>query len=360
MACGSAMKRRVRSEVESYRMMLLNAWPGIRVRRYVPSAAVILSLSWSLTFLLFISTRTSADSTQASGRAVVLGGGGPVGEAWESGVILGLHDKGIDLSRADLIIGTSAGAIVGARLAGKMATVEFIQAALEPADAPPPGQPVSAAPSGPPPDLSFLADKLHEMAGGKGDPQSIRAEIGRWATQVHPVVSESDFVASYKRRFPKREWPTHAYECVSVDASDGSIRVWNESSGLSLADAVASSCALPGVFAPVAIDGRRYMDGGVRSVTNADLARGCKTAVTLAPTAGLSDPLAKDFTAHLDNELRALRDSGCEVELITPDAASLKAFGPSIGDERHRAPPFDAGRLEGQAKATSIAKLWNH
>jgi NTE family protein len=339
-------------------MMLLNAPPGIRARRYVLSAAVIVSLS-SASLMYFV-LRTSADSNGGSMRALVLGGGGPVGEAWESGVILGLHDKGLDLSSADVILGTSAGAIVGARVAGKMATVEFIQAALAPADAPPPGQPMRAASSGPRPDFSFLADKLQEMATGKGHPQSIRAEIGRWAIEAHPVVTESDFVASYERRFPKRGWPAHAYECVSVDAGDGSIRVWNESSGVALAEAVASSCALPGVFAPVAIDGHSYMDGGVRSATNADLARGCKTAVILAPTAGLTDPLAKAFTAHLDDELRALRDGGCEVELIAPDAASLKAFGPSIGDERHRARPLDAGRLEGQTRATSIGKLWNH
>ncbi len=314
----------------------------------------------SFTSLLVVVTRTAADNSVGSSRALVLGGGGPVGEAWESGVILGLHDKDIDLSRADLIIGTSAGAIVGARLASKMATVNFIRAALAPADAPAPGQPAHAAPSAARPDFSFLATKLREMATGKGDHQAIRAEIGRWAIGVHAIVSESDFVASYERRFPNREWPSRAYECVSVDAGDGSIRVWNESSGVALAEAVASSCALPGLFAPVAIEGHRYMDGGVRSVTNADLARGCKTALILAPTAALSDPLAKGFTAHLDDEVKALRDSGCEVELIAPDAASLKAFGPSVGDEHHRAPALDAGRLEGQAIANSIAKLWQH
>jgi NTE family protein len=309
---------------------------------------------------MLIVRRTSAAANARRDHALVLGGGGPVGEAWESGVILGLRDKGIDLSNADLILGTSAGAIVGARLAARIPTVEFTRAALAPADAPLPGQPTHAAPAGPPPDLSFLADKLQEMATRRGYLQSIGAEIGRWAIEVHPVISESDFVASYKRRFPKMEWPTHPYECVAVNAGDGSYRVWNESSGVALADAVASSCALPGVFAPVSIDGHRYMDGGVRSVTNADLARGCRIAVILAPTVGLSDPLAKDFTAHLDDELKTLHDSGCEVELIAPDAASLKAFGPSIGDERHRAAPLEAGRREGQAKAASIGKLWNH
>ena len=339
-------------------MMIPNTSPGTHARRHRSSVVVIVCSSILFISILLVVMRTSADNNHRLGRALVLGGGGPVGEAWESGVILGLRDKGIDLSSADLILGTSAGAIVGARMAGRMAIAEFMHAALTPADAPLAGQP-TAAPSGPPPDLSFLADKLQEMATPKGYQQSIGAEIGRWAIGVRPVLSESDFVANYERRFPKREWPSHAYECVTVDAGDGSERAWKESSRVALAYAVASSCALPGVFAPVEIDGHRYMDGGVRSATNADLARGCKMAVILAPTAGLADRLAKDFTAHLDGELKALRDGGCNVALITPDAASLKAFGPSIGDERHRAAPLEAGRREGQAKASSIGKLWN-
>jgi len=291
-------------------------------------------------------------------RALILGGGGPVGEAWESGVIAGLMEHGIDLSRADRIIGTSAGAIVGARLASRMSSADFINAALAPADGPPRGRP-DEKPSSPPPDLSFMAGKLEEMGTAIGSQQSIRAEIGEWAQKVRPVVSEAQFVASYQRRFPEQKWPGRAYECISVDSADGSLRAWNVSSGVPLAPAVASSCALPGVFAPVKIDGHRYMDGGVRSVINADLARGCKTAVVLAPTVGLDDPLAKSFTRPLSAELQILRASGCKVELIAPDSASLKAFGASIGDEDHRTPPLNAGRIEGRDKAGEIAKLWN-
>ncbi len=312
--------------------------------------------------LILVCARTvdsgSEPKDRAPNRALILGGGGPVGEAWESGVIAGLMENGVDLSRADLIIGTSAGAIVGARLASRMPLSNFINAALAPSDGSSPGQHDRTS-SGPPPDLSFLAAKLQEMGAGKALQQLIRAEIGEWAQKVHPVVSEAQFVATYQRRFPEKEWPGPAYECVTIDAADGSLRLWNGSSGVPLAFAVASSCALPGVFAPVTINGHRYMDGGVRSVTNADLASGCKKAVVLAPTMGLDDPLAKSFTRPLSAELRTLRDSGCKVELIVPDAASLKSFGASIGDENHRPPPVSAGRLEGRYLAGEIAKLWS-
>jgi NTE family protein len=333
-------------------MISLNAPLRIWVTKSVSSAILILGS------LLLVSAQTAAGTSETKERAVILGGGGPVGEAWESGVLAGLREKGIDLSHADLILGTSAGAIVGARLARRMAPPDFTNAALAPSDGPPPGQrPGQTSPS-PPPDLSFLAGKLQEMGIGNGSQQSIRAEIGEWAQKVRPVVSESQFVASYHRRFPESEWPSPAYECISVEAADGSMHVWNESSGVPLAVAVASSCALPGFFAPVMINGHRYMDGGVRSVTNADLARGCKKALVLAPTIGLNDTLAKRFTHPLSAELRTLRDSGCKVVVIGPDAASIKAFGSSIGDENHRALAVDAGRTEGRNKSGEIAKLW--
>jgi NTE family protein len=336
-------------------MRLLSDSLGIR-------ATTSISVAVALLAPFFVCARTFAGSSETGNRplnrALILGGGGPAGEAWESGVIVALAEKGIDLSRADLILGTSAGAIVGARLASRMPASDFINAALVPADAPPPGQPVPMS-AGPPLDLSFLATKLKEMGTAKVSQQSIRAEIGQWAQKVHPVISEAQFVASYQQRFPKTHWPGPAYGCVAVDAADGAVRVWNASSNVPLALAIASSCALPGIFAPVTINGHRFMDGGVRSVTNADLARGCKKAIVLAPTMGMADPIAKSFTQYLIGELEILRASGCQVELIAPDAASLKAFGASIGDERHRAPPLEAGRVEGRDKAGEVATIWN-
>jgi NTE family protein len=339
-------------------MTLLTAALTIVARKLSPRAALTLA---ALVSIGASTARGAGDlkDRRPLNRVLILGGGGPVGEAWESGVIVALKENGIDLARTDLIVGTSAGAIVGARLASQMATADFIDAALAPADAPQSGRPVPA-PSGPPPDLSFLAAKLQEMGTGEASRESISAEIGKWAQKAHPVISEAEFVASYQRRFPDQRWPSPAYECVTVDANDGSLRIWDASSSVPLALAVASSCALPGIFAPLTINGHRYMDGGVRSVTNADLARGCKTAVILAPTMGLDDPLARDFTKPLDGELQILRDSGCRVELIAPDAASLKAFGASIGNENHRAEPFNAGRIQGRNKAREIPRLWRN
>jgi NTE family protein len=293
---------------------------------------------------------------ETHGNALVLGGGGPVGEAWESGVIAGLADRGIDLSRMDRIIGTSAGAVVGARLAMGMTPEELTQQALIRFEGPPPA-PTQKPP--PPPDLSFLVSQLEQLNAGKTTEQSVGVEVGRWALSVHPVATESEFVASYWRRFPKKQWPGRAYECASVNAGDGSLKVWNESSGVSLALAVASSCALPGLFVPVEIDGQRYMDGGARSATNADLARGCKTAIVMVPTAGINHPLATLSVPRLDVEIEILRKSGCKVAVILPDWASVKAFGQSGAEEQRNTAAMAAGRIEGRAKAAEIGALLN-
>lgn len=309
-----------------------------------------------LTGLLLVCGASADTNREAPNHALILGGGGPVGEAWESGVIAGLMEKGVDLGEMDRIIGTSAGAIVGARVAGRMPRSELTSAALTRFEgpSPPPTQPP------PPADLTFLVRKLEDLNAGKLSEQTVGSEVGDWALKVRPIVSEAGFVASFKRRFPQASWPGSAYECVSVDAGDGSSRVWNESSEVSLAVAVASSCSLPGFFAPVTIDGHRYMDGGVRSATNADLARGCKTAIVLAPTVGPSDALAKVSVKRLDQELGILRSSGCKVALIVPDAASLSAFGGTLGKRDRAGLGLEAGRKQGLDSAANIAGLVSH
>lgn len=111
---------------------------------------------------------------------------------------------------------------------------------------------------------------------------------------------------------------------------------------------------MPGLFAPVTVNGHRYMDGGVRSATNADLASGFKTALVVAPTFGQSNPIARH--GDLLNELKALRKSGCNVELIVPDNASLKAFGAMLGHESRRAPAVNVGLVEGRNSKGSFCR----
>lgn len=325
----------------------------------IPKAAVkccVSVMAMVLASLGLVCAAAADTSRKAPDHALILGGGGPVGEAWESGVLAGLMEKGVELAKIDRVIGTSAGAIVGARVAGRMSRSELTTAALTRFEGPPP-KPTQMPP---PPDLTFLVRRLEQLNEGKLSEQSVGVEVGEWALKVRPIVSEEAFVASFKRRFPQPSWPGGSFECVSVDAGDGSLRVWNESSEVPPAFAVASSCALPGFFAPVTIDGHRYMDGGVRSATNADLARGCKTAIVLAPTVGPSDALAKVSVKRLDQELEVVRASGCKVAAIVPDAASLSAFGGSLGNSGRAGLALEAGRNQGLSSAENIAGIVSH
>ena len=215
-------------------------------------------------------------------RALVLGGGGLVGVAWESGLLAGLSESRVDLARADFIVGTSAGSFVGAQVAVGRSASSIVDATLA-AD---PAQLLSAG--GRPikvPDMSVLFAKMGEAVSGARPAEQVRAEIGAWALSAETILSEKEFIARFGRsfsRFPEDFWPKRPYACTAVDAADGSFVLCNKDSQAGLVDAVASSCAAPGVFPPITIRGRRYIDGGMRSPTNA-LLGGQRAAVVLLP-----------------------------------------------------------------------------
>jgi len=135
--------------------------------------------------------------------------------------------------------------------------------------------------------------------------------------------------------------------------------VWNNESGVGLARAVASSCSVPGVFPPITIEGKRYIDGGMRSATNADLAKGHDLVVIVALRIGGGDEaMAERMRRPLENEMKTLREAGSRVELITPDAASQTAFGPNLMDARARPAAARAGLKQGRAMAAALKAVW--
>jgi len=290
-------------------------------------------------------------------RALVLGGGGPVGIGWESGIVSGLMGGGVDLSQADLIVGTSAGSFVGANLAmghnvAHLAE-KFITERQEPVPA---GQPAVR-----PPDLSILIGKLQEAVSGVRPAKEVRAEIGAWALTAS-TSSEQDFITSlggWLSGLPENAWPVRPYACTAVDAVDGSFVVWDQEAGVGLARAVASSCSVPGVFPPITIRGRRYIDGGMRSSTNADVAKGYDKVLVIAVTVRIPDPImAERFSKPLEKELNILRECSAQVEVIMPDAASLDAFGMNLMDRSRRPAAAKAGLSQGQAGAARLRSFW--
>jgi len=186
-------------------------------------------------------------------RALVLGGGGVTGVAWELGLLAGLAELGVDLTDADLVVGTSAGSVVGADLASGVSLAELYEAQL----APPTGE--IAAQLG----LKFIA-KLSWAMFRSRDPVKARVRIGKMALASR-TVSEADRRKVIAARLPAHDWPACRLLITAVDAESGEFTTFDAASGVGLVDAVGASCAVPGIWPPVTIGGRRYVDGGMRS-----------------------------------------------------------------------------------------------
>ncbi|GAA1894128.1 patatin-like phospholipase family protein [Asanoa iriomotensis] len=272
--------------------------------------------------------------------ALVLGAGGITGIAWQLGLLIGLREVGVDLTDADLIVGTSAGSVTGALLASGLDPVDAakIESRLGADD--PPIRPEWARGSEV---FALLGDDTR-------DPAEVRARVGELALAAE-VGAEEPYVESLRRRLPPGGWPGRRLLVTAVDAESGTPVVWDDRSGVPLHRAVAASCAVPCVFPPVTIEGVRYMDGGVRSGTNADLAAEAATVVVLAPLAPIrmrGAPAA---------ELDALRQRS-RVALVAPDDDVLRALGPNVLDAGRWEPAIEAATAQGRSLAGELGDVW--
>jgi NTE family protein len=275
-------------------------------------------------------------------RALVLAGGGVTGIAWHLGLLLGLQQRGIELgSSADLIIGTSAGATVAAQITSGEALVNLV--AHQTGDAPSAELSVSYDRDG---QMRLIQDLIADATGA----HDARARIGAMAlaTATVPEEARRDIIAA---RLPNHSWPDTPIQLTAVNAHSGELAVFDRSSGISLVDAVAASCAVPGVWPPVSIGSERYVDGGVRSLTNADLAAGYRKVAVLIPM--LLDP---DHSARLDLEVERLGPA-TRVNVVMADRAAADAMGPNSLDPTRRRDAALSG-LRQAADATPLLVDW--
>jgi NTE family protein len=283
-------------------------------------------------------------------RALVLGGGGPVGVAWEAGLIAGFAQAGVDLGLADHVLGTSAGAIVGARLRLTPEITRLADAELTDERPSPPSD------AGPAPDLSRLAALMEEAQSGARNPAEVRRELGAIAIAAETPPLQ-DFLTMIARSLGALDapWPSRGFACTAVDVDDGGFQLWEAGSGAPLLSAVASSCAVPGIFPPAPILGRRYMDGGMRSVTNADLAAGYDVVVVVA----VQPPGTPGFgPRQLDDEVESLKAGGSTVVVVTPDDAAAAAMGANLMDFGRSAAVAAAGLAQAKSQADVLAPIW--
>lgn len=285
------------------------------------------------------------------GRALVLGGGGPVGIAWETGLIAGLAEGGVDVSNADWILGTSAGSVVGAQLAtgrspAALLDAEFAQAARIKE---------ASGTSGPAPDLAPLMTLMAKRPIGEPVPKSLLQEFGQMALAAKTVSSEVYLAGFGRLAQPGQPWPER-FACTAIDADSGEFQVWSTDTAAPLGLGVASSCCVPSIFPPVEIEGRRYIDGGMRSATNADLAHDYAKVLLIAV---VPPAFAAFMLGGIEGELAKVRGHGGETCLLVPDAGCGEAFGPNLMDGSRREPIARAGFAQGLQEADRIKAFWN-
>jgi len=208
-------------------------------------------------------------------QAPVLGGGGVAGIAWMTGLLAGLADAGHDVTGAGTVIGTSAGATVAAQLGSGLPLDDLYARQADPALQP------TEIPAYI--DTGTFAARWQEFAAGARTPHETLLAAGKFALAA-ATVAEARRRAVIASRLPSHDWPARAIRLVAVDCENGATVQFSAASGVSLVDAVAASCAVPGIWPPVTIGGRRYMDGGTR---NADLAAGA-ARVTVASPLGMN------------------------------------------------------------------------
>jgi NTE family protein len=276
--------------------------------------------------------------------ALVLGGGGITGIAWEIGVLDGLAEAGTDLSDADLVVGTSAGSVVSAQLTSGAELAAMYERQLAPAT----GEKAARL------NRATLAQFGWAMLRSRGRDVEFRRRIGTLALAAEKAgltPSEQERLDVIGARLIGTQWPERKLVITAVDAETGEFRTFDRDSGVPLLHAVAASCAVPGVYPPVTIDGRRYVDGGMRSAANADLAQGYDRLVVLAPIPRGFGPMTS-----VDAQVTGMVS---RVAVVSPDADSKRAIGRNVLDPAARAPSAKAGRAQAATVARQIAEVWS-
>jgi NTE family protein len=291
---------------------------------------------------------------------LVLGGAGSVGNAWEIGVIAGLFEAGLDVTEADLTIGTSAGSTAAAQVTSGIQPTELLAAILEATPQPPTG-PVGTdrgrAPMGPAADHM---ERTSAVIGAAEDASDMRRRMGAAALETEAASDSSvqtQWRAVVAARLPSPHWPPRALLIPAVDAHTGEPVVFDRHSGVDLVDAVAASTSNGFGIPPYSIGGNRYINGGYRRNENADLAAGYARVLVLSPFGGRSRH-PRDWGMHLTTQVDELRAGGSRVETIFPESDSERMFSANAMDLSLRPVAARAGYNQGRALAEQLTEFW--
>jgi NTE family protein len=286
---------------------------------------------------------------------LVIGAGGPVGVCWEVGVLASLSAQlGWDPRTAAVIVGTSAGAKVGASLGQGVSPAEMLDRIRGTVDEPPPKELAAAFA-----DLSGVrrVDDYRRELGLTGS-AAARA-VARFADAL-PGLDEEVWVRLVERDMDSHAWPDVPLGVIAVSSSDGSRAVWTRESGVPLARAIASSMAVPGLNTPVTIGSGRFVDGAVWSGSNADVLTArpftsqIDSVLFIGPCDAQDEASAAASLADLEQELGRCAGVGLKVSMLLPGEGFRRA-GITLLDPSARARGVDFGLIDGRDAAHRIA-----
>ncbi len=282
----------------------------------------------------------------ANRRALVLGSGGVAGIAWEIGLLDGLLQRGITLNDADFVVGTSAGSVVGTILQFGKISDAVTEQVMPVEDQPSPSDGFDGT--------AYMAALAAATEGAQSE-QDARARVGVMARSVTEGPPEADRLAMVASQLPSTKWPARRLGITAIDATDGAFHVFDADSGVDLVRAISASCSVPGIWPPTTIDGRPFMDGGMRSATNADVTAGYDRILIVACNA---EPPVSALGPTLLQAVDQLQKNG-KVLVVTADANSMQAFGTNPLAMSTRAPSAEAGRQQAASISDQIGAFWN-
>ena len=292
-------------------------------------------------------------------RALILGGGGSTGNAWLIGVIAGLFETGLDVTTADLTVGTSAGSTAAAQVAGASPT-ELFAATLAAAPQHRTGSVGSDRGRVRKRPMADQLERFLEVIASSEDVVDMRRRMGA-AALGREAESDGSWQAHWRTtvasRLPSQRWPQRSLLITAVDAHTGEPVVFDRHSGVDLVDAVAASCAGGGL--PYRIRDNPYIDGGYRAnAENADLAVGYERVLVLSPLGGRTlHPL--HWRTGLAAQVDELRAHGSRVTTMIPDSSAEHMFGANAMDLSLRPPAARAGYDQGRTLAQRLSEFWN-
>ncbi len=194
-----------------------------------------------------------------------------------------------------------------------------------------------------------LGEAFALLGSAASNPDEARRRMGQLALAAE-TGPEQAHITRIRAMAGAEQWPDRQLLITALDAETGEQEVFDRASGAPLPSAVAASTALPGIYPPITINGRRRMDGSLRSATNAGLAAGARTLVVI-------DPQAHLFPRELFHQEPAVAGAHTVVT-IEPDPESIRAFGSDLNDRTAWEPAYQAGLRQATDAAEQLRLAW--